>query len=1125
MANNCVYTLKDGRVLNYDEMRQELLERAMRDSNTPPPPTDQNQDEGFEREQGKKSFLGRAFEGNSTESLKNKIAAYGLNYEAQTHEEASQLAKQIIKELGIEAAVEAVRRGIVQDAEAAMIWAEAIDYIGDRIAQSKNPDEIAQLERAEAALINEVDLSARGKGRFNSALSYIYSKSNFGYKLSERIRRYKAINNGEISKEVEEKYRDLDEKYKELVKKIAEMEEVAKMEREKMAMENIKEESQRATATIPKAQISDKAKKVADTIRKGKIRKPGIFMASSPATAVWDGALEVTAKAVEAGGVIGDAIMAGIAYIKKSDWYKNLSADKQKEAVGAFFSSVNSSANSETAKPFINDEGKIVIPKALIREYVEGGIDTIEDLTEALKQDLLLEYPNVTDRQVRDAITDYGKTINPTQDDIDRQISKMKNLGRIISALEDIAVKKRPLKSGLQRRTIDPDERAKQRQLREALKELPPDTELMAAQLKTTLDGIKTRLKNSIEDLERAIRTGEKRTSSKGEVAYDQEAKDLREQRDLLREQYDEIFGEEVTDEQRISRALNATERTIANIEQKIKDNDLSFKEKKQLDSPELKAARERLKKLRDTLNEMREQAGVAETQRLTAAKKRVNKQIEELNRRLKEKDFTKKPKRVLVADDELTKLNAEKLFIQEEYAKEEYKAELRNRNVAEKIKDAAIEVWGLSRVFMATGEFSFIMIQGGLYTLTHPKSAVKAFGKMLSHFASEKRFNEWERTVKSQPYYPALKASKLALSEYDSKLTAREELGVSGWANHIWDYALKPVDLVSNKGYEFLKTMNPLKAIERAGVAYMNHIRLQRFLVGMDKLQMEGKTFSNSPDDYKRMADVINTLSGRSSLGKLEPNAQTLAILFFSPRNWASMIKQFPLIFFTRQMYKWRGSDGKISVAQKMAVSDYMKFMTITGGMLLAMAQYFNGDDDDDTEVVFDPTSSDFLKLRNKNTRIDLFGGRTQMVVFSMRMIMDEKTTLGGETSRLGSGILTPTKRDLLIDLIANKFAPTLGGINKYLDTRTKNNADGTYTRIDKYTHEEYSVLSQAAENMHPIFWSTVAEIHKDQPQQVAYFLDVLAAIGLNISTYKPKESKGNASGRATRETRANAK
>lgn len=85
-----------------------------------------------------------------------------------------------------------------------------------------------------------------------------------------------------------------------------------------------------------KLSISEKAKKLADAIRKGKAHKPGVFSAATPASLVWDAAVETTAQVVEKGGQLVDAIQKGVEYIKGTDWYKGLSEDKKKEAEGAF---------------------------------------------------------------------------------------------------------------------------------------------------------------------------------------------------------------------------------------------------------------------------------------------------------------------------------------------------------------------------------------------------------------------------------------------------------------------------------------------------------------------------------------------------------------------------------------------------------------------------------------------------------------------------------------------------------------------------------------------------------------------------------------------------------------------
>jgi hypothetical protein len=83
--------------------------------------------------------------------------------------------------------------------------------------------------------------------------------------------------------------------------------------------------------------IKEKAKDLAKKIREGaKLNRPGMFSAATPASLVWDGAVEIVAKSVEAGGAIAEAIGKGIDYIKNSDWYKGLSKDQQDKAVKEF---------------------------------------------------------------------------------------------------------------------------------------------------------------------------------------------------------------------------------------------------------------------------------------------------------------------------------------------------------------------------------------------------------------------------------------------------------------------------------------------------------------------------------------------------------------------------------------------------------------------------------------------------------------------------------------------------------------------------------------------------------------------------------------------------------------------
>lgn len=82
-----------------------------------------------------------------------------------------------------------------------------------------------------------------------------------------------------------------------------------------------------------KEQAKDLAKKIRDN---AKLNRPGMFSAATPASLVWDTAVEVVAKSIEAGGAIAEAIGKGIDHIKESEWYKGLSDSQKDKAVKQF---------------------------------------------------------------------------------------------------------------------------------------------------------------------------------------------------------------------------------------------------------------------------------------------------------------------------------------------------------------------------------------------------------------------------------------------------------------------------------------------------------------------------------------------------------------------------------------------------------------------------------------------------------------------------------------------------------------------------------------------------------------------------------------------------------------------
>src|SRR5690606_8246831 len=126
--------------------------------------------------------------------------------------------------------------------------------------------------------------------------------------------------------------------------------------------------------------------------------------------------------------------------------------------------------------------------------------------------------------------------------------------------------------------------------------------------------------------------------------------------------------------------------------------------------------------------------------------------------------------------------------------------------------------------------------------------------------------------------------------------------------------------------------------------------------------------------------------------------------------RNTVSIINQINPYWYATL----KGPDDKWykpSVAQKVAVYDMVRFVTITTSMMYLL-KAAAGDDEEGNpriDIETDPRSSDFLKMRQGNVRYDAFHGMIPMVVFFARQFSGETKTKG-EVKQLGEGRFTPT-------------------------------------------------------------------------------------------------------------------
>jgi len=253
------------------------------------------------------------------------------------------------------------------------------------------------------------------------------------FNLIVAINKYKRANNGVIPAEVEEVFKEVDSKIKEINKKLKEEEAKVYEKEGEEAAKNIVDDVQREQVEkVAKNRIEKARKKRAALLQKYRKGKGGGLTLSTGglSTEGIEFVGELLATYIQEG--IGNAELI----IKKIiDNFKDIQGKEPSDEVRKDIENI---VNDELARPFMAEDGSLIVPDKFIRSLVSKGATTIEQMTDAAFAELEPQVPGLTKRQVRDAITKYGKKVNPRIDELTAQINQAKRIGRLISELEDL---------------------------------------------------------------------------------------------------------------------------------------------------------------------------------------------------------------------------------------------------------------------------------------------------------------------------------------------------------------------------------------------------------------------------------------------------------------------------------------------------------------------------------------------------------------------------------------------------------------------------------------------------------------------------------------------------------------
>lgn len=234
-----------------------------------------------------------------------------------------------------------------------------------------------------------------------------------------------------------------------------------------------------------------------------------------------------------------------------------------------------------------------------------------------------------------------------------------------------------------------------------------------------------------------------------------------------------------------------------------------------------------------------------------------------------------------------------------------------------------------------------------------------------------------------------------------------------------------------------------------------------------------------------KSIGTYTNSLTGRGDLGRAEGFAKAFNNLFFSPRFFKSNLDFLTAHMFDKNMDPMLKRKAAVNLARVIAGV----------GAGLALAKAINPD-----SVNFDPTSSDFGKIKVGNTRVDVTAGMASFVTLAARVAdvlargaTQGEVKLGGKKSY---NRLNPVG-SLLGTFLANKASPTTAVV---MDIGEGKNFDGKPMNLNSTE----GIANVAAGLFAPIPVTNTLELAND-PESIGPILGtMLDGIGFGTSNYK---------------------
>ena len=391
-----------------------------------------------------------------------------------------------------------------------------------------------------------------------------------------------------------------------------------------------------------------------------------------------------------------------------------------------------------------------------------------------------------------------------------------------------------------------------------------------------------------------------------------------------------------------------------------------------------------------------------------------------------------------------------------------DYISELKNKaeqsqpkTIINRVKDFA----GMTKAIKASLDDSAIFRQGWKAMMTNPSiwasNALKSFSNIINQFGGKNVMREVEAEIFSRPTYDKMVKAKVdvgSLMEESFPTTLPEKIPLFG---------------------------RIYKASEVGFTAFVHQLRADIF----DKyMEIADKTGIDTTDktQLESIGKMVNSLTGRGSLGRVEPVAGLVNNVFFSPRFLKS---QFDVLT-AHQLQK-----DVTPFVRKQAAINLLK-VVMAQAAIMSIASTLQP-----KSVEKDPRSSDFGKIKIGSTRFDISGGASSLITLAARLIMGStKSTTTGKINSLTSGKFgSATRLDQVYNFMENKLSPVASVVKDLLKGQT-------------FQGTKPTILNEAGNLIVPF---PIQNLYSNNDPKAANLLLIMIAdlLGLNANTYSTKK------------------